>query len=245
MEIPIIWGSYFVSIPMLLVVVWAGIKYYAKKSVDQQFAKKLEEHKHDLQLIIEQNKFDIQRKMHDFSLYTTKRHEMYSKLYSLFMTAQGSVGSMWGYRQVPDFSKYKLEELHKYLLENNVSDEKVTYYMSNWDFPERRETAKEVQKLYDTLELAKAKRDAIKTHNEHLYSRLYLSEPVSNICGNISLRLRQVCDDLDEIFNDEIPGRDRVEVRKGITTKLDLINEEMLQLKSHMQKELSIGYYEN
>ncbi|MNL88423.1 hypothetical protein D3C87_2181170 [compost metagenome] len=53
---------------MLLVGLWAGIKYYAKKSVDQQFAKKLEEHKHELQLIIEQNKFDIQRKMQDFSL---------------------------------------------------------------------------------------------------------------------------------------------------------------------------------
>ncbi|WP_440960437.1 hypothetical protein ACN6KS_21305 [Paenibacillus nitricinens] len=244
MNIPIIWGSYFISIPMLLVVIWAGIRYYAKKSVDQQFAKKLEQHKHDLQLIIEQNKFDIQRKMHDFSLYTTKRHEIYTKLYSLFMTAQGSVASMWGYRQIPDFAKFNAEELKKYLLENDVIEEKMIYFLNNWEFSERRETAKEIQKLYNNIEIMKARKEVIKTHNEHLYSRLYLSDTVSDICGRLSTGLRQICNDLEEIFNDEIPNRDKVDVRRELNAKLDRVSEEMIELKEHMQKELAIGYYE-
>jgi len=86
-----------IPIGVLLAVIWGGVKYFTKKNFDYHFEKKIEEYKNEMQNILEFNKFDLQRKIHDFSLFTTKMHETYQNVFSLFLIAEGDVGHLMGF----------------------------------------------------------------------------------------------------------------------------------------------------
>src|SRR5699024_3871057 len=66
-------------------------KYTIEKKIDENFEKKLAEHKSELQSIRDAATFDYQRKMHDFSIYSSNRHSIYNKLYQQVLVATKSI----------------------------------------------------------------------------------------------------------------------------------------------------------
>jgi len=95
------WGNGLDYINFILkylgeLVVTTGIiamlfKSYFKNLVDQFFKKELAHYQYELNLITEEKKFDYQRKIQDFNLYTSKRHESYQELYRLVVTAKHKI----------------------------------------------------------------------------------------------------------------------------------------------------------
>lgn len=58
-----------------------GMQTYLKGTINHHFSKRIEAFKEQITVQAEQRKMDFDRKIHDFSLYSTKRHEIYPELF--------------------------------------------------------------------------------------------------------------------------------------------------------------------
>jgi len=68
-------------------------KYLIQRKIDTYFNNKLEKYRQELNLLTEQVKYDLNKRMFDFQAYATKKHEVYPELYrklvaSLFLIQQ-------------------------------------------------------------------------------------------------------------------------------------------------------------
>ncbi|MGV2887149.1 hypothetical protein [Paenibacillus taichungensis] len=237
------WGSVVISVPLLALTIWGGTKYLSKKYVDQKFLEKLENHKHDLQNVVESNKFNIQKKMYDFSLYTTRKHEVYAQLYQLFMISHGSLANLWGTRQIPDFKKYSLSQIRQYLSDYDASEEELEYYTRNWtgELSNKIPFANELEKFHNKYGVGKARADTIKSNNEFLLSSLYLSTLVYQKCENLNKKMKDLREDFEFVYGDEMDTETKISIRRTLTKKLNDVSDELSDLRIEMKNELAIG----
>lgn len=57
------------------------IRYLIQKKIDSYFSTKLEKYKQDLNLLTEQTKYDLNKKMFDFEAFASQKHSIYPELY--------------------------------------------------------------------------------------------------------------------------------------------------------------------
>ncbi len=92
-----------------------------KKSIETQFDKKLEEHKHSLQLIAESEKFEYQKMLADFNLFASKKHDSLTKLYGLLVEAKGAVFEVASVIQFsPSGEEWNKSDYENFLTESNL-----------------------------------------------------------------------------------------------------------------------------
>lgn len=84
-------------------IIKGGIGFY--------FNSRLEKFKTDLVLITEQKKLDFQKKIHDFSLYSNKRHEVYPMIYKNFIEANDALSH-----------SYRMSRIQQDYLSNKKTD---------------------------------------------------------------------------------------------------------------------------
>ncbi|MDF2039857.1 hypothetical protein P2R12_23225 [Cytobacillus oceanisediminis] len=107
--------KFFGQATILIAAVTFLLRSYFKNLVSQFFKKELEEYKHDLNLITEEKKFDYQRKLHDFNLYRTRRHESYRVLYKLALSSLNKINQSRKQTVWPKFEDMTYEEIEVYL----------------------------------------------------------------------------------------------------------------------------------
>ncbi|WP_405130547.1 hypothetical protein MHB43_23765 [Paenibacillus sp. FSL H8-0317] len=246
LDISIDWGTVVISASAVLFSIIKGAQYFSKKYVDQRFLEKLEQHKHELQGIMEYNKFDLQRKMQDFNLFTTKRHEAYTTLYKLFLEADGYAGSLMGYREVTDYKKYSYDEVSRLFDEYNIGDTDKNPILDNWDKRHNDDSViSNLKYVMNRTHVNVAKDYQRKAQNEFYYSKLYLSEKVDEICYELSNCLRFVITDIEVYHCGTKDSRVLSEAMRNINSNNQRISVLFRDLKLTMQEELSIGYYKN
>jgi hypothetical protein len=243
MDFHVEWGTIVLSIPILAVAIWVGVKYFAKKYVDQHFNEKLEDHKHELQQIVEFSKFDMQRKFQDFMLFTTKRHEAYVALYDLYLTAEGMSRRLMGLREVPDYIRFSAKELEHSLKTKGLPQVKIDYFVDSWD-NDKEYKFDELKEYIKNFEVISAKDAATAASNKYLISRLYLSDEVSTVCETLTIAIRGYNLDLENIYDKDYPMEERRRVRESMSKNQAQIEQSLKELKEQMQKELSVGYYD-
>lgn len=59
------------------------IRHFTQTKVNYYFNKQLEQYKHDLAIITENAKYDINKKLYDFEAYASKKHVVYPELYRI------------------------------------------------------------------------------------------------------------------------------------------------------------------
>lgn len=237
------WGTFFISVPSTLLIVGAAVKFLSKVYVDQLFKKALEDHKHDLQMIVENNKFDIQRKMHDFSLYASKKHSIYADLYGLFLNAEKMSKRMMGFREMPNYIAYSGKELEYALRNKGIPEVKIEYYVEGWN--SYKSTKIDDLKMYiQFFEINEAKLAFSESKDKFHNSRLYLSEKVTEICHKTTEVMWNLIVDLELVLDKDIIGYDKSKFRKSYEINKKELNELLLNLQIEMQKEISVGYYE-
>ncbi|MCP3794696.1 hypothetical protein [Paenibacillus sp. CH40] len=241
-QIPIYWGSYFISIPIIIATVWTALKFFSKSYVNQQFNKLLETHKHELQILMENNKFDLQRKMLDFNLFTTKKHEVYTKLFNLYLVAEGRARGIDGY-EYPDFKKYSKSEIKEYLTSLNIPSVDIQNFVDNWTSEDAHIIADHIIDYLKKLEIKNAIKCQQDAKNYSLFSGLYLSEKVAVISKELSQNLGTYSNDLNIIHNFTMSQSDRDRIVAEMRDKENKIEELIASLKYELQQELSIGYY--
>lgn len=225
---------------MIVVTVWAAVKFFSKAFVNQQFNKLLETHKHELQVIIETNKFDLQRRMLDFNLFTTKKHEVYSKLFNCFLLAEGQATAL-GIVEYPDLEKYDEFQLEEFLKKIGMPITDILHFLNNWKDGEKSNLNNRIFIFYKNQEIIKARKYQVEAYNYYLISSLYLSEEVLNISEELSMHLGQYCTYIEMVHKFNLETNDLTRIRGEMKDKKQEIDRLITILKRQMQLELTIG----
>ena len=110
-----------------------GLKQY-----EQRFSISFEVYKGELQKLAEQQRYMNQRRLTDFNLYTTKKHERSIELHEKLFNARNKV--LWRnnpLRQLPTFSDYNREDMIDFLEKYNITKGRKEELLNRWEENQR------------------------------------------------------------------------------------------------------------
>ena len=224
-------GSTIILLPL--------IKIFLDKYIKSKFDSQLEKFKHDLNSITENLKFDFQRKIYDFNLYSSKRHE----IYKIMLIAHGKVIGLRGFTSTYEFKELKLESILEIANSLKFPNSTLIELESKWQESEKR--CKEyLEKLLRKKEFEGAQTSIFNFNNFYLESKLYMTKEIDSklelILKNIKLLFHRY--DFSEIFGYipilESGDKDPEEIKKDLSIDID-------DLCNKMKLELKKGDYEN
>ena len=111
-----------------------GLKQY-----EQRFSISFEVYKGELQKLAEQQRYMNQRRLTDFNLYTTKKHERSIELHEKLFNARNKV--LWRnnpLRQLPTFSDYNREDMIDFLEKYNITKGRKEELLNRWEENQRK-----------------------------------------------------------------------------------------------------------
>lgn len=188
------------------------------KFLEHDFNKKLQIYTKDLNL-------NYMRKQQDFMLYTTKRHEIYLKLYKQISKAHSCVLHLRSYRKKPDYKYSTKEEIAQWCDENDIPKKKRKCILDDWD-ADRKSAVKKIQSEWTQ----KTARNAlIKAHHITLDNQLYISDNVLKAVVPLIENIRKL------IMKDK--ASESAEMKQEIQKQLG-------DLTTSMKTELQQGYYD-
>ena len=203
------------------------------------FNKRLENYKHELNLITENARYNFQRKIQDFSLYTVEKHKRYIELHKLILNAHGRIFELSGRVSSLDLKEFGKSDIEIYLEDRNLLRKKRLELLSLWDkdTSNNKETAiSEINQYCRALDIGGARDELTEARNYYLKSRLYLSTTadasIKDFLDKLSKRLGYM------EFPDGNAGEEIRSLQNEISVKLD-------EIVMQMKEELSIGYYES
>lgn len=229
------WKDIVISSGAIVGAMWVGIRYYVKKMVDQRFQKNIEDHKHELQLLMEQNKFDLQRRVQDFSLFTTKKHAVYAELYDLYLRADGYVTHLLTQPDIILKNIRDEEELIYALSESNFPQFLINRFVDEWDKKPREELRNELIKEFENIDIENTRKAIRKARDTFLINRIYLSNETLELMGELNKFYSKIITSYILFSAQPLNYKDLIEEGKSHIKKLTEV----------MRDELAIGYYDN
>ncbi|MEM5598395.1 hypothetical protein AAHB53_22535 [Niallia circulans] len=117
---------------LISIISSSGVALFAVKGgISHFYNRRLESFRNELTLLTEEKKLDFQRKIHDFSLYSNKRHELYPEIYKNLLKAKKELKFFMGIVST-------LEDIPK--IDQNTKG-KTFYYI--------QEVLKQIENAYD------------------------------------------------------------------------------------------------
>lgn len=234
----------FITSTFFLAVIGFLSRNITKNYINNYFKSKLENHKHELQQITEEIRYDYQRKIHDFSLFSSKRHEVYAHLYKLYTKANNEVKIATSpYREYPNFKKNDSEKVEKYLLEMDINKDVVEKIKNIWG-GDKEIAFKEFKNAIDFKKLITADGSRIEALTYFWSQSIYLSRDIEQSSKEINDCLKEIIHNEEYRIIDENEGVKKSEFYKGQQKLNILIDGHLRKIKEYMREELSIGYYE-
>lgn len=218
-------------------VVTLIISTLIKGGIGFYYSRKLEDFKKDLSTLLEYEKFDFQRRIHDFSLYSSQRHIVYPELYKLIITTFNNIRYS-NYCPVTNEKTMRESYLVNLLREKRYKEEQIEKYLIMW-----RENPTSV---FDILEDVFIRKDAaeISKGNEKLFeyfnlNELFLSDKLSQIVDETVANLTQLSAEVPHIlfYNNSHD----LELTEAMIRE---INNQVQHIKSIIKDELSIADYQ-
>ncbi|MDT8980001.1 hypothetical protein RQP50_27605 [Paenibacillus sp. chi10] len=228
--------------------IWLFVKHTSEKYIDQQFQKKIEEYKTNLQGVLETKKFDLQRMMLDFNLYRSKKHEIYPELFKLFLKATYGLNNLKNNWDFPLFQLLSKEFVERYLIEKSVGQKEIEYLTDRWleDEEAAEEKIQDIKYAIKRLETKSVKNDYEVFRNYFLEVELFLSDEgvkviqeiiqdFDEILENIIYDIFMISYEMDEVLNNKA-RTDTDTLYKQISLNVD-------KLKKQFKNELSVAEY--
>lgn len=219
--------------------VTSGVMKLISSRVEHKYQKAIEAYKHELNTINEQQKFNYQRWITDFSLFTQKKHEAYAELYKLILIADGSLESLFGLQQVPSFEEYTRADIEKYLINQHIVEGFIPQLLNGWE-TSREDCIRKIHEYQTMIDFQKADRARNDASNYYLVNSVYFSAAIEEIVSKLLELLghQYVIDHQSRVehYSDEA-GR---EERKAIKEKKPCL---IAKLKTTIRSEMSAGYY--
>lgn len=165
---------------LVVAIVGAGKIYVARQingGVDARFAKKLEDHKQALGILTEQAKFDLQRRLADFNLFATRKHEAAAKVWEAARIAHGYVTGLYGMQSEHTFEEFNRDDMTAHLSELGVPKGKQHDVLHDW--PANRDSKVTALRPYlRMLRLQEAERKLREAQNVAYLNELYFPDEV-------------------------------------------------------------------
>lgn len=219
-------------------------QHLTKNSINHYFDKKIKQYEHNLNLKSEQAKFDYQRKIQDFNIYTTNKHKSYIELYEQLLKAYTSVTTLTGLIYTPTFEEYNNNDLLKYLQERKIPEGKINEILNLWDKDNDR-AKEEILKYNHLRDVSLARNNLLEAQNIYWRAQLYFSEDVINKTKIVIDKLWKIQIYEQNILNPQT--RDMYREENSIIKEIGAAREELPNkldmLIKDMKRELSVGYY--
>ncbi|TSB47135.1 hypothetical protein [Alkalicoccobacillus porphyridii] len=217
------------------VAVTLVIKYIgglAERQVQQKLDKGLEDHKANLESIKKEAEFDYQRKIHDFSMYSTKKHEVYHEVYKALLISKSVLFHHY---------KVKCESIYNDILTTSPIEIRADLEMN-----------------FSSIDIDNFEKENKGLGAEHLLIRRRIDNETqgylekigtfNDIFRNNELFLSEDIADLIEKTNEKIISLGKDYYLQELNTESILreeINMLIFQIRDGMKEELSIGSYTN
>jgi hypothetical protein len=221
-------------------VVTVMINSFIKGGISHYYNKKLKRFETDLSVMSEEKRLDFQRKLHDFGLYSSKRHEIYPMLYKYLIEASTVVSYALAIKKyAPDmiFADEKTLLLFKEQNDHGSKEENLDKALVTREIEATKEAVFSAEKVLDFFR----------------ESELFLSENVAKQGIEIVMNLAAVAKEIHlktlidhGIDFVELFGLNKMQLRdySVIRNEIDEINTRISRLKALMKNELGIGDYE-
>ncbi|MFP7479484.1 hypothetical protein [Terribacillus saccharophilus] len=234
-------GAYVTISALLSPLIVFLIKKYIEAKVKHGFDKGLEDHKHDLQLLTKEVEYDYQRRIHDFSLFSSKKHEVYPQLYSLIsdLHMKFEIASS-AYKEYPDFrTDTKFDRIEEYLKKHEVSDDSIEQVKTEWLFDKQKGIQK-FQTSLDFQEILVTDKKRVEAYKEFLNKELFTGSELSDLIKEFLNDIRMVLvEETDKVLYGEYEGN-RQEYYKKLRQKQEDIRGKKDKIKVMIQNELNI-----
>ncbi|WP_393960309.1 hypothetical protein [Priestia megaterium] len=220
-----------------------GLQTYLKGRINHHFNEKLASFNEQIMIQAERRKLDLDRKIHDFSLYSKKRHELYPELYRYIYKANHDLRSIQGHVFISTHSFKSPEKIlasfenMSILLNQQFIDELNNLY--NQLGSNREEYIRKVRffvRDYFLSELSKELNVLEKFYSENL---LYFSDTVSDKANLIIHSLYYA----SAIITDE--GSSDLFKEPKHSNLIDELDKYVKEFKGILKEELSVGDYSN
>ncbi|WP_203362432.1 hypothetical protein [Bacillus sp. REN10] len=209
------------------------INKYIENRIRSKFDKELENHRNNLLKVTEKMRFDFQRKVHDFSLYTNKRHEVYPEIYKHILITDSMIMRLKHQRIYLTWEGFNEEDLLEYMNNHRVPRRESDEIIRLWKF-DKNASVKRLRQCLKMLEYQDAEYQLEVFQSKVYENELFLSEETSTYCIAIIENLNSLLINY-HFLDDETLAEDR-NIEKGILSQKH-------KLRKTMKKELSIGDY--
>jgi hypothetical protein len=211
------------------------VKSSIKGIITHYFNKNLENHKHELTLITEAIRLDHQRKIHDFSLYSNKKHEVYPEIFKMLLNS---------FRKIRFFKEdtylslkfiNNKEQLYRYL-EAIVGETKMNNFheiINDWD-KSPQDCIHRASLSLKKIIAQEANEYFKETYDFILSNQLFLSDVVSENIEIIGMDIASLITLCSTRYHEEL---------EEFESMVNKIEEGLRILKENMKKELAIGNY--
>lgn len=176
------WYDIILQILISIIVSGGAVTLIIKGAVGNFFSKQLKSHKQSLNLIVENKKFDIQRMMHDFSLYRNKKHEIYPELYKLMVTTVDNIKEIKQNWYWPNYENHSREMIKETLENFRVKKKVIDRIISDWTVNKSIEDMKyeiKMQALTESID------DFRKTKDYFVQSELFISDCIADLIHSV------------------------------------------------------------
>ncbi len=219
-------------------------KYFGSK-IDLASKKSLAEHQQKLDLVGESAKLNFQRKIQDFSLYNSKKHEKYIELHKLFLEAQSRLLGLYGLRSRPSFVEYSEDDLRKKMETEGFVSGKIDEVLEIIRTVGRDEGIGKMRKYLRMIEFQKAERSIQQVQNFYWISKLFFSDNIDRKSDEL-LKIMNELNSYYITYMDTPPTdiQERKDYRENTSVLEKNINELINEIIVSLKEELSVGYYE-
>lgn len=179
------------ALTIIFVLITPFVKKIFNNYIDNRFDKNKIKYEHDLNLITENARFDFQRKIYDFNIFSSKRHEIYAELYKKILIIQGTVLNLMGLRESIDLMTLDKHSVREFLRINNFNEALINEAIEIWD-SDRKTIVNKIKNRLRNKEFNDADFEIIKTYNFFLESKLYLSDDIDGLSAIIISDVRSL-----------------------------------------------------
>lgn len=204
-------------------VIRPWLERLVNKRLDLQFAKRLEDHKHDLEVLTESARYGFQKRLANVTLQISRRHDAYVEVYRASRIAHGLLINQRGLRQVPTFEEYNADDAEAYLQVRGAPKGFIDEVRRMWA-SERDAAIKRMEPYARMLDLQGAENAFTDAKNKTFANELYFSVAVVECCNQFIDAGSAVLLDL------KYPTRDHAKwdgLSQAFTEKLEALHDAM------------------
>jgi|GEM_PF-4074077 len=125
------------------------------------------------------------KKTDAYSLYITKKIEVYNEFHKNIMLSFGQFNSTYGYSTEPDFEEFNINDMEEYLKKKKIGDSKIKTFLAMWKEKGKTDAINEIRQYIHKGEPNIVENTINTAWNSYVANIFYYSKEVGEIMKNL------------------------------------------------------------